>query len=405
MFYLKVGFRNIIKSYRRSLITMVPTIVGMIACLLTQGFFNWNMNQMRESMIRNGTGHYQLYAAGFLEYGNDHPYKYLISNINPIVKELRSIPGVELVTTRMAFNGILSTGEKSAVVVGEAGDPKNEIKLNSYSGLIKGAALSPEETNGLIIGEGVAKKLSADIGEIVTLIGNMKDGGINAVDLELFGITGSGYSELDNVSASAPLGAIQTLLNIDDNVQKIVVLLRRTEDMSKINPRIREIAAKYGLEYQDWEALADFYQSLKLMNDVVFRIIILIVLAIAAFTISNTVNMNISDRVREIGAIRALGTKRMQVGLIFIIESSLLEIAGGIIGLIVSYLFIGFTELIGGFPVMLSGAREPLRIFFHPDLTTVISCILLFSLVGIIASLMPARRGANLSITEALRWI
>lgn len=405
MFYIKVGFRNIIKSHRRSLITMVPTIIGMVACLLTQGFFNWNMNQMRESMIRNGTGHYQLYAAGFLAYGNEHPYKYLINNINPIVKELRSIPGVELVTTRMAFNGILSTGEKSAVVVGEAGDPKNEKKLNSYSGLIKGAALSPEESNGLIIGEGVAKKLSADIGDIVTLIGNMKDGGINAVDLELFGINRSGYSELDNVSASAPLGAIQNLLNIDDNVQKIVVLLKRTEDMSKTNPKIKEIAAKYGLEYRDWEDLAEFYQSLKLMNDVVFRIIILIVLVIAAFTISNTVNMNINDRVREIGAIRALGTKRMQVGLIFIVESSLLEITGGVIGLLVSYLFIGFTELIGGFPVLLSGAKEPLRIFFHPDLTTVITCILFFSLIGIVASVMPARRGANLSITEALRWI
>lgn len=404
MFYLKIGFRNIIKSYRRSLITMVPTIIGMVACLLTQGFFNWNLHQMRESIIRNGTGHYQLYAAGFLENGNDRPYEFLISNVSPIVNELRRIPGVALVTTRMAFNGILSSGEKSAVVVGEAGDPKNEVKLNSYSGLIKGTALGSEEPNGLIIGEGVAKKLSADIGDIVTLIANMKDGGINAVDLELCGITGS-YSELDNVSAFAPLGAIQNLLNIDDNVQKIIVLLKRTEDMSKIDPRIKEIAGKYGLEYQDWEALAEFYQSLKLMNDVVFRIIILIVLAIAAFTISNTVNMNISDRIREIGTIRALGTKRMQVGLIFIVESSLLEVTGGVIGLIISYLFIGFTELIGGFPVLLSGAREPLRVFFHPDLTTVVACLLLFSLVGVIAALMPARRGANLSITEALRWL
>lgn len=405
MFYIKVGFRNIIKNYRRSLITMVPTIIGIIACLLTQGFFNWNMRQMRESMIRNGIGHYQLYAAGFLENGNDSPYKFLISNVNPIVKELQKIPGVELVTARMAFTGILSSGEKSAVVVGEAGDPKNEVKLNSYSGLIKGKALSQEEPIGLIIGEGVAKKLSADIGDIVTLIANMKDGGINAVDLELCGITGGGYSELDNVSASAPLGAIQNLLNIDDNVQKIVVLIKRTEDMPKTNPRIKEIAEKYGLEYQDWEALAEFYQSLKLMNDVVFRIMILIVLVIAAFSISNTVNMNISDRVREIGAIRALGTKRIQVGLIFIVESSLLEITGGVIGLIVSYLFIGFTELIGGFPVLLSGTREPLRVFFHPDFTTVITCILLFLMIGIVASVMPARRGANLSITEALRWI
>ncbi|NLW48164.1 MAG: ABC transporter permease [Firmicutes bacterium] len=405
MFYFKIGFRNIAKNYRRSLITMVPTIIGMIACLLTQGFFNWNMGQMREATIRDGTGHYQLYARGFLESGYDHPNQFLIKDVNPIVKELRSLPGVELVTTRMAFNGILSSGEKSAIVLGEAGEPKNELKLNSYSGLIKGSVLTSETANGLIIGEGVAKKLSADIGDVLTLIGNMKDGGINAVDLELLAITNSGYSELDSVSALTPLGVIQNLLGINANVQRIVILLKRTEDMEKIHPEIKQIAEKYELEYRDWEALADFYQSLKLMNDVVFQIIILIVLAMVAFTISNTINMNISERVREIGTIRAQGTRRMQVALIIIVESSLLGAIGGFIGLVLCYLFIGFTELIGGFPVLLSGAEQPLRIFFRPDITTIFICMLLFSMVGIIASFIPARRAGKLSITDALRWI
>ncbi len=405
MFYLKVGFRNIFKNYRRSFITMVPTIIGMIACLLTQGFFNWNMNQMQDSMIYNGTGHYQLYAKGFSEFGADDPYQYLIKDVDPIVKEVSSISGVELVTSRMAFNGILASGEKSTVVMGEAGNPESERILNSYSSLTKGAILSRGKPNGLIIGEGVAKKLSTKIGDILTLIGNMKDGGINAVDLELVGITASGYSDLDDVSASIPLGTVQNFLNIDHNVQKIVVLLRKTEDMRRVLPKIEEISEKYELEYKGWETLAEFYQSLKLMNDVVFCIIMLIVLAIAIFTVSNTVNMNISERVREIGTIRAQGTRRIQVALIFIVESSLLGTIGGFIGLCSSYAFIGFTELIGGFPVTLSGAEEPLRVFFHPDLKTIVVCMLLFSLVGMLASIIPARRAAKISIIDALRWV
>lgn len=405
MFYLKIGFRNIVKSFRRSLITMAPTIIGMIACLLTQGFFNWNMIEMKEAMIRNGTGHYQLYAAGFSEFGKDDPYRYLIKDVAPLINELQSVPGVQLVTARMAFNGILASGEKSAIVVGEAGNPEAEIRLNAYSGLVKGVALSPDKSNGLIIGAGVAQQLSAENGDILTLIGNIKDGGINAVDLELIGITESGYSNLDNISASTMLQTAQNLLNIDNSVQRIIVLLDRTEDMGKIYPKIEEITAKYGLEYRDWEALAEFYHSLKQMYDVVFNIIILIVLAIVTFTISNTVNMNIHDRIREIGTIRAQGTRRIQVALIFIIESSLLGTIGGIIGLALTYIFIGFTKLIGGFPVFLSGAEQPLHIYFQPDLATILICLLLFSLVGIIASLVPARRASKISITEALRWI
>lgn len=405
MFYLKIGYRNIIKSFKRSLITMVPTIIGMIACLLTQGFFNWNMNEMKESMIRNGTGHYQFYAAGFSEFGKDDPNRYLIKNAAPIINELQSIPGVELVTTRMAFNGILALGEKSAIVVGGAGNPEAEMKLNAYSGLIKGDALSSDKPDGVVIGEGVAQQLTARIGDTLTLIGNMKDGGINAIDLELTGITKSGYSNLDNISASTTLQTAQNLLNIDHNVQRIIVLIDRTEDMTRIHSKIIEIAEKYELEYRDWEALAEFYHSLKLMYEVVFNTIILIVLAIVTFTISNTVNMNIYDRTREIGTIRAQGTRRIQVALIFIVESSLLGTIGGILGLAFTYIFIGFTLLIGGFPVFLSGAEQPLRIYFQPDLTTILVCILLFSLVGIVASVIPARRASKISISEALRWI
>lgn len=407
MFYLIVGFRNIIKNFRRSLITMISIIIGMIACLLTHGFFNWNMNELKEATIHNGIGHYQLYSAGFSKYGNDAPYQYLIKDAAPILKELQSIPEIELVTTRMAFNGILSSGDKSTVVIGEAGNPENEKKLNSYAGLKRGTNLSSEKPNGLIMGDGVAGKLSADIGDTLTLMGNMKDGGINAIDLELIGITHSGYSDLDNISVTAPLGVIQNLLDINDSVQKIVILLRNTKDTKEILPKIREISKKYQLEYKDWETLAEFYQSVKLMYDVVFYIIIFIVLAIVTFTISNTVNMNLNDRVREIGTIRALGTKRIQVALIFIAESSLIGIIGGFIGLVISYLFIGFIELIGGLPVPINGAEQPvlMHIYFRPDLIAIIICMVLFSLVAMLASIIPSRRASKISITEALRWI
>jgi putative ABC transport system permease protein len=407
MFYLIVGFRNIMKNFRRSLITMISIVIGMIACLLIHGFFNWNINELKESIIRNGAGHYQLYAAGFSKFGSDDPYNYLIQDPAPILKELRRIPEIELVTTRMPFSGIIASGDKSAVISGEAGYPENERKLNSYSGLIRGRGLSSKRPNCVIIGDGVARKISAKIGTTITLVGNMKDGGINAVDLELAGITHQGNTDLDNISIAAPLGVIQNLLNINDGVQKILVILKNTKDAFKVLPRIKEISQKYRLEYKGWEELAEFYQQMKLMYDVVFNIIMIIVLAISAFTISNTVNMNLNDRFREIGTIRALGTKRVQVALIFIIESFLTGFIGGLIGIFLSYLFIGLVELIGGFPVIIESAGQArlIRIFFRPEPTALVVCIGLFSLVAMLASLVPSRRASKISISHALRWI
>jgi putative ABC transport system permease protein len=406
MFYFIVGYRNIIKHFRRSLITMIPVIVGMISCLLTQGLFHWNLNQLKESMIHNGIGHYQLFAAGYSQSGNDDPYKYLIADPTPVIKELRKISEVELVTPRMAFSGILSSGDKSTVVAGEAGNPENEIKLNSYARLKQGTRLRSARPYGLIIGAGVARKISTKTGDTLTLMSNMINGGINAVDLEVVGITDSGFADLDQVSVMTSLGVAQELLDIDQSVQKMVILLKRTRDTRIVLPKIVAISKKYHLEYKSWDTLAEFYQSVKLMYDVVFYVIILIVLAIVTFVISNTVNMNINDRFHEIGTIRAIGTRRIQVAWLFIVESLLVGIGGGIIGLILSYLFIGFTELIGGLPVVIkssSGQVVALHVFFHPELTTIIFCLVLFSLVAIVAAINPSRRASKLSITDALR--
>jgi ABC-type lipoprotein release transport system permease subunit len=91
--------------------------------------------------------------------------------------------------------------------------------------------------------------------------------------------------------------------------------------------------------------------------------------------------------------------------LIFIAESLLLGVIGSFIGLLISYIFIGFTELIGGLPVMINGAKQPMYVFFHPDLRAIVICIALFSIVAMLASIIPSRRAAKISITEALRWI
>jgi putative ABC transport system permease protein len=406
MFYFKIGYRNLIKNIRRSVITMLPIIIGMIACLLTQGFFNWNMNELKEALIHKGIGHYQLFAVGFSKYGNDDPYRYLITDATPILKELRRIPEVKLATPRLVFKGILSSGAKATVVSGEAGIPENEVKLNSYGNLKVGAKLSAKMPAGLLVGDGVARKLSAKIGDTLTLMGNMKDGGINAVDLRLTGITQSGSADLDKLAAAAPLRVIQDLSDLDCQVQKIVILLQKTKDSARVLPKIQAIARRYHLEYQTWETLAEFYRSVKMMYDVVFEIIILIVLAIVTFAISNTVNMNLNDRIREIGTIRALGTRRIQVARIFMAESLLIGLLGGLIGLTGSYLFIGVIELIGGLPVTVHGSAgiTLMHIFFRPGLTAVAICMALFSLIAMLAAVIPARKAAGIGITDALRW-
>lgn len=407
MFYFKIGFRNVKKNLRRSLLTIISIVIGMVSILLTRGFFNWHLDNQRELVIRNGIGHFQLYKKGFLEYGTENPNDYYITDVRPIFDELRQNEGIELVTARVALSGILSSGERTTVVAGEAGIPEDEFKLNTYSGIVMGDRLKDETLSGVVIGSGVAKRLSAAIGDTLTLIVYMNDGVINAVDLELTGIKSSGVPELDNSIIATHLATAQELLNIDSSVRKIIVLLKNTKDAPKMVSKIDEICKKYELEYKEWKDLADYYNSLQLMFDAVFYVIILIIMFIVTFTISNTVNINLNERIREIGTIRAMGTKRSDIVKIVIIENGLLGIFGGIGGLIIGYLMIGFNELIGGVPVQLtiSGQSIWVNLFFRPDLVTILMSMAFFVLTAVVAAVFPARKASKIAVTEALRWV
>ncbi len=407
MFTLKLALRNVLKTFRRTVLTVISIQIGITACVMTHGFFNWNVGFLRENMIRYGIGHFQLAAKGFEKSGGEEPFKYLIGNPAPAIRDLKKIPGVELATARFAFNGILSSGEKSTVIAGQAGQPENENRLNAYAALTQGTGLRAEKPDGLIIGDGAARKLAAKIGDTLTLMANAQGGGVNAVDLELVGISRLGVLDADNVSASASLERIRRLYAVGNAAQKIVVLLSNTQALETVRPAVAAVAEKYGLEFRTWDELAEFYQGIKLMYDIVFSIIILIVLAVVTFTVSNTVNMKLYDRIREIGTMRSLGTSNLRVAGILMTESALIGAIGGLAGIAGSYLTIALTELAGGIAVTIreEGVLITDRIHFHPDPLAVALFWALFVAVSVIATVTPSLRVSRMSVSDALRWI
>ncbi|MFA6243665.1 MAG: FtsX-like permease family protein, partial [Candidatus Hydrogenedentales bacterium] len=106
--------------------------------------------------------------------------------------------------------------------------------------------------------------------------------------------------------------------------------------------------------------------------------------------IMNIMLATVTERTREIGIRRALGAKKRDIVLQFVIETVLLSATGGIIGVIL-------------------GLAIPLVITYFADLKTIVtfwSPILAFSisaLVGVIFGIYPAMRAANMDPVEALR--
>ncbi len=407
LFYIKLGLRNLLKNYRRSVKTMLTIVIGLGACLLAQGFMSHTLWGLRESLINGGLGHFQLYRKGYLEHSNEEPYKYLITNYKAVLQELARIPGIKLFAPRLSFQGIVSSGEKSAIVLGMAGLSREEQGLNTFATLKDGSFLKDEKPYGVMIGSGVARKLNAGVGNSITVMSTIKGGGVNAVDLNITGIIGAQIKAYDDVLMLANLKTIQNLLNLPGSADRVIVLLNNTEDLQKIEPSIRKLCDKMGLEYLDWRQLAGVqYTQPKLFYDLVYMLMMMIIILVVIFSITNTLNLAMQERVREIGTIRSLGTTRFQVGKIFISESLLIGLIGGFFGIIAGYGLAFLFNTLGGIPIPPPpGQARGYIALFKPDLIQALWLWLLFSITAAAAGFYPAFRAARLQIVDALRWI
>ncbi len=117
---------------------------------------------------------------------------------------------------------------------------------------------------------------------------------------------------------------------------------------------------------------------------------------VSLFGIINTLSMNVLERTREIGIMRALGSSRWQIRRVIGIEGLLISIVGALLGLIVGIL-LGFVY-VKGVTILVPSIQ-------YKAPWTIIAIVAVIALVmGLVASIIPARRAARLNIIEAVSY-
>ena len=113
---------------------------------------------------------------------------------------------------------------------------------------------------------------------------------------------------------------------------------------------------------------------------------------VSLFGIVNTLVLSISERTREIGMLRAIGTSRRQVRRIVRWEAVITALIGGIVGCVVGVvLSMLFIQPLDGFTLSIPSG-------------TIFVLVILAGVAGVLAAVWPARRAAKLDVLEALAW-
>ncbi len=258
-----------------------------------------------------------------------------------------------------------------------------------------------------MLGTGLARVLNVGVGDDLTLLATTPDAVLNALDVTVTGLVDMPVKELNDRYLATTLTAASRLLDVSGVVSKLVVVLKPGTDEAAAKTDLLGLLQKAGFPVQvrTWQELAVFYGQVKLLFTGIFGFMGLILVVVVLLACANTMTMAVSERIREIGTLRAIGTSPQRVRRMFVAEGVLLALlgcaAGAVLALVVRAVLNASGIVLPPPPGNSHGM--PIYVAFYP-LTYLVGLVAMLATLAL-ASYIPARRAAEISIVEALAHV
>jgi lipoprotein-releasing system permease protein len=222
-------------------------------------------------------------------------------------------------------------------------DIMEEVRLsNMRDYIVQGSAEALKNSdNGILLGAGLAEKMSLGVGDrvqISTISGDV-------FPLKIVGLYQSGIADIDNIQSYANIKTVQRILGEAQNyVTDINIKLL---DIAAAPLMAKKLEKQFKVKATDInEANAQFETGSNIRNLITYAVSITL-LIVAGFGIYNILNMLIYEKMKDIAILKATGFSGKDVQLIFMSQAMIIGAIGGFLGLAIGY---GLSRLIDNVP-------------------------------------------------------
>ena len=398
----RLATRNLRRNTQRTLVATLTVAFGIVAFLLAGGFIAWIFAQMREDTIHSQLGHIQIVRPGYFEKGIADPYAFLLPEQSAEQGAVQKMDGFGSLAPRLSFSGLVSHEDTSIAFVGEGIDPEREKPISSRVTIVSGRDLAKDNENSALLGEGLARSLGVEAGDMVVLLATAANGSASAVEVVVAGTFATISKEYDDSALRLPIQIARKLMKVK-GATSWVVLLDKTERTDESARHLVDVLPGEKYQVIPWSDLADFYNKTVVLFSKQVNVVKFIIGVIIVLTISNTQMMSVLERTREIGTSLAIGQRRRAVLRMFVAEGVLIGLVGGILGVALGYVFAHLISSIGiPMPPPPGMARGFLgEILIVPELA--LEALILALVTTFLASVLPALKASRMNIVDALR--
>lgn len=409
--HLKMAWRNVWRNRRRSLLTIAAIAFACALLVFMLSFQFGSYEAMINAAVKVHTGYFQVQAPGYQE---KREIEQVVADPEAVARLFETIPEVTAYTFRAAAFSLASSAERTYGIAVTGIDPSREPGVSTIQTLVRdGAFLSPGDGPAALVGSLLARNLRVGVGDLVTLLGQGRDGSIAATVVTVKGTFASGQDDFDRGALYLPLDYFQEMYAMEGAVHEVVGVAPSIWEVPALERHLAEELGRLAREQQmpplvvlDWKALMPGLAQgiyLDLVSGLIFYLLLIVVVA---FSIMNTFLMAIFERTREFGVLMAIGTTTGRLTRLLLTESMMMTLMGMASGMLLGGLVTLYFQAVG---IDFGSASDILRQYgipgrMHPvlSLPSLLIGPLLVCFITFWAALWPALRVRRLTPVKAM---
>lgn len=334
MFLTKLAFKNLARHSNRTYITAIIIALAIFFYIIMDALVGGMTEMSYQTIIDYEAGHLQIANEEYWEEEEELPLENLLPDAAGILAAIEKTDGYLAGSPELNFQARLNNGGDELPVIGKGIVPGEFLKVFALEGqLLEGGMFASGESR-VVMGKRLAELMELQVGDYITLLVKDKNETFNTIEAEIAGLVHTSNSNVNQNLVYLPLDLAQKALNVENKVSKIMIRLENKNQAPVIAALLeKELKRNDGnLGVYSWKELdaVSFAEAQKIENQVILAII----LSIAAIAIVNTVILAALERREEIGMMKAMGLRNIEVVYTFVLESVGIGVLGGIIGIV-----------------------------------------------------------------------
>jgi len=338
--YFSLSWRNIWRNKKRTIIVAASVFFAVILSAVMRSAQLGSYSYMIHSSAKLFTGYLQVQGNDYWENRSlDRSIKLEESQM----QQIENIPNVTNIVARLEAFALVSFGSDTKVSAVVGIDPDLEDRMTGLKTKLTQGDYLNQSSNGVLIGEGLAEILNANLGDSLVILGQGYHGQTAAANLPIIGKVKLPFESMNNAMVFLALPKAQQVFSCENRITSLPLLINNIHHLDEVHASVREIVGEKK-DIMLWnEMMPDLEQNIEVDN--ASGIIMLAILYIViGFGVFGTVMMMVSERSKEFGILVSVGMRKSKLILVTAIETILVSFVGAVVGILGAIPFVFYLK-------------------------------------------------------------